>query len=143
MSAEFSTWEEAVIWLRSQPDKADLVRACFYDDPLFAASERYYASTEWAAVRQLLAGRRGKALDLGAGRGISSYALAKDGWDVTALEPDSSDVVGANAIRQLIKETDLNIAVVEEFGENLPFEPETFDIVFGRAVLHHANGYDP
>ena len=34
------TWEQAVLWLRQQPDSADLVRACFYDDPLSAAADR-------------------------------------------------------------------------------------------------------
>jgi hypothetical protein len=43
MNAKAITWEEAVLWLRNQPDQAELVRACFYDDPLPAAAERYYA----------------------------------------------------------------------------------------------------
>jgi ubiquinone/menaquinone biosynthesis C-methylase UbiE len=29
--------------------------------------------------------------------------------------------------------------VVEEFGENLPFEEKNFDLVYGRAILHHAD----
>ena len=29
-----SSWEAAVTWLRSQPDRQDPVRAGFYDDPL-------------------------------------------------------------------------------------------------------------
>ena len=43
-----------------------------------------------------------QALDLGAGRGISSYALAREGWQVTALEPDPSMLIGAGAIRSLV-----------------------------------------
>jgi SAM-dependent methyltransferase len=35
-----------------------------------------------------LLGRSGKALDVGAGRGIASYALAREGIQVSALEPD-------------------------------------------------------
>ena len=62
------------------------MRACFFDDPLAAAAERYYRSSEWAAVRALLPPRPGLALDLGSGRGISAYALARDGWRVVALE---------------------------------------------------------
>jgi len=138
MSAEFSTWEEAVAWLRNQPNQADLVRACFYDDPLCAAAERYYMCSEWAAVRMLLTGRRGRALDLGAGRGISAYALARDGWNVTALEPDPSAVVGASAIRALAHEANLDIRVEQEWAESLPFPDASFDLVYGRQVLHHA-----
>lgn len=98
------TWEEAVLWLKGQPDQQELVRACFFDDPLIEAAERYYKSTEWQAVRRLLPNPPGKALDLGAGRGISSFALAKDGWDTVALEPDKSKIVGAGAIRFLARE---------------------------------------
>ena len=82
MSDSTHTWEDAVLWLGSQPDQADLVMACFYDDPLSAAAERYYLSSEWA----VLPPRSGLALNLGSGRGISAYALARDGWRVVALE---------------------------------------------------------
>ena len=132
------TWEEAVIWLRSQPDQEQLVRDCFYDDPLLDAARRYYASDEWKAIRKFLPKTRGRALDLGAGRGISSYALANDGWIVTALEPDRSPIVGSAAIRNLAAEAGVDITVAEDWGERLPFGDETFDLVFGRQVLHHA-----
>ncbi len=133
------SWEEAVLWLKKQPDQQNLVRACFYDDPPSKSAERFYCSTEWQAVRKLLASLTcGRVLDIGAGRGISSYAFARDGWSVTALEPDSSDVVGVGAIRQVIQ-PELNITVVEERGEQLPFAENFFDLVYGRAVLHHAD----
>jgi SAM-dependent methyltransferase len=132
------TWEDAVIWLRNQPDQSELVRACFFDDPLRDAAERYCASSEWIAVRHLVADKRGMALDLGAGRGISSYALARDGWRVSALEPDPSEVVGAGAIRALARDAGLDIRVEQHWGESLPFPDATFDLVHGRQVLHHA-----
>ncbi len=132
------TWEEAVLWLKAQPDQAELVRACFFDDPLVEAAERYYRSSEWIAVSKFLPAKPGRALDLGAGRGISSYALAKDGWQTVALEPDKSAVVGAGAIRELAREAGLDIRVEETWGEKLPFEDGSFDLVHGRQVLHHA-----
>lgn len=139
MSADqnFSSWEEAVAWLRRQPDRAQFVVDCYYDDPLLGAAERYWHSEEWAAVQVLLAGSTGAALDVGAGRGIASYALARDGFAVTALEPDPSDLVGAGAIRGLAGAAGLDIRVVEEFSERLPFGDSAFDVVFARAVLHH------
>jgi SAM-dependent methyltransferase len=132
------TWEEAVLWLREQADQRDLVRACFYDDPLLHAAQRYYASSEWTALRKFLPSKPGKALDLGAGRGISSYALAREGWSPTALEPDPSEIVGAGAIRSLAAESGLPIVVSQERGERLPFADGSFDLVLGRAVMHHA-----
>ena len=132
------TWEEAVLWLRDQPGQRELVEACFYDDPLLAAAKRYYASTEWEAVKRLLPSRPSRALDLGAGRGISAYALARDGWKVVALEPDPSSIVGAGAIRSLSKEAGVDIDVVQEWGEQLPFADAEFDLVHCRQSLHHA-----
>jgi SAM-dependent methyltransferase len=137
-----ATWEDAVVWLRNQPDKRQLVLDAFYDDPLIEAAERYLASGEWQAVRALLKDRSGKALDIGAGRGIASYALARSGFSVTALEPDPSAVVGSAAIRGLASETGLPIEVVEEFSERLPFGDGAFDVVFARAVLHHMRDLD-
>lgn len=133
----FSSWEEAVAWLRRQPEQSQLIADCYYDDPLIEAAERYWRSDEWTAVRELLAGRSGTALDVGAGRGIASYALAKEGLEVTALEPDPSELVGGGAIRVLAAESGLPIRVVEEFSERLPFPDGIFDVVFARAVLHH------
>jgi SAM-dependent methyltransferase len=139
MSTEYElTWEQAVLSLREQPGAQELVRACFYDDPLIDAAKRYAASSEWLAVREMVGPARGRALDVGAGRGISSFALASDGWQVTALEPNSSQVVGAGAIHQLAQAAGLTIAVVQEWGEKLPFADASFDLVHCRQVLHHA-----
>lgn len=129
--------------MKAQPEKNVLVRECFYEDPLDEAAERFYTSTEWSEVHRLLSGnQRGKALDLGAGRGISSYALARDGWTVTALEPDPSDIVGAGAIRRLTAERQLSVSVVESWGENLPFPAASFNLVYARQALHHALDLD-
>jgi SAM-dependent methyltransferase len=136
--SKFQTWEEAVSWLISQPEKQELIKACYYDKPLKSAAERYWNSEEWDNIKKLFPLHPGTALDIGAGNGIASYALAKDGWQVKALEPDSSNLVGVGAIRKLASENSLPIEVVQEFGEKLPFENQTFDLVFARQVLHHA-----
>lgn len=141
-TAGFGAWESAVVWLRNQPEQRQLVLDAFYDDPLISAAERYYASGEWQVISRLLQGRTGKALDVGAGRGIASYALAHEGFDVTALEPDPSAIVGAAAIRALAAEAALSIKVVEEFSERLPFDDNAFEVVFARAVLHHTKDLD-
>jgi SAM-dependent methyltransferase len=133
------TWEQSVAWLRQQPDQQALVRACYYDDPLLAAAQRFLKSDEWQALRTYLPRHPGRVIDIGAGRGISTYALAREGWQVVALEPDTSFLVGSGAIRDLACETGLPITVEEAFGEAMPFEDNSFDLVYGREVLHHAN----
>ena len=140
MSDEQLTWEESVQWLKSQPDRQDLVKACYYDDSVLEAAQRFVSSEEWQTVFAIAKDwMNGNVLDLGAGNGISSYAFAIAGCKVTALEPNPSDIVGAGAIAKLAKESDLDIEVIQSFGESLPFADNSFDIVYGRQVLHHAD----
>jgi SAM-dependent methyltransferase len=139
MNDKSLTWEEAVIWLRSQPDQNDLVKACYYDDPLIDAADRFYHNSEWTEIQNRLKGKSGRILDLGAGRGISSYAFARDEWEVVAIEPDPSRIVGAGAIRELAANANLPISVIQTFAESLPFRNNSFEVVYGRQVLHHAH----
>ncbi len=133
------TWEESVCWLRAQPEKQELVRACYYDDPVEAALERFESSDEFQETRRLLPPLAGlRVLDLGAGRGIASYGFARAGAVVTALEPDPSGVVGAAAIQAWTRKLHLPVDVVTQWGEQLPFANASFDVVYARAVLHHA-----
>jgi SAM-dependent methyltransferase len=137
------TWEEAVRWYRAQPDNESAVRENYFDLPVRQAAERFAASEEFAEVRRLLGEGGGEPLlDLGAGNGIASYALARAGWRVTALEPDTSAEVGTGAIRLVAQETGLPIRVVEDWGERLPFADESFAAVHARQVLHHASELD-
>lgn len=136
------SWEEAVRRLIADPASAGLVRDCYYDQPLEQAAERYHVSAEWNSVRAVIGDWRGAALDVGAGNGIVSFALAKDGWAVSALEPDPSDLVGAGAIRRLSGHAGRAIHVLEGFGEDVGLPPASFDLVIARQVVHHARDLD-
>jgi ubiquinone/menaquinone biosynthesis C-methylase UbiE len=72
------------------------------------------------------------------GKPLPSFAFAKAGCHTIALEPDPSALVGAGAIRSLSEATNIPIEIVQSYGETLPFDDNTFDIVYGRAVMHHA-----
>jgi SAM-dependent methyltransferase len=131
-------WEDAVLSLIKDPAKQALVEACYFDLPLKLAAERYRSSEEWQAMRELIGSPKGIAVDVGAGNGIVSYALAKDGWSVVAVEPDPSNLVGAGAIRNLAKETKVQFDVREGYGEGLPLKMGEAHLVIARQVLHHA-----
>ncbi len=134
---EFIDWEDAVLWLREQADQQELVYDAYYDDPLTKSAQRYWHSAEWQEIKSLLQNKSGTALDVGAGRGIASFALTKEGFSVTALEPDDSEIVGAGAIQKLAKDSSISIDIKQSFSESLPCLNNEFDIVFARAVLHH------
>jgi SAM-dependent methyltransferase len=132
------TTTEAVAHLRRDPQYADVIRDSYLEADVQAAAERFRRSGEFAEVRAMLGGRLagGKVLDLGAGTGIASYALAHAGASlVYALEPDASAEVGRGAIVRLC--ANLPVEVLDAFGERIPLEDETVDIVYARQVLHH------
>lgn len=134
-------WEQAVRTLIEDPAHAELSRQCYFDLPLRDAAERFHRSAEWKSVRGRFPAV-GRALDVGAGNGIVSYALAKDGWDVTAVEPDPSDLVGAGAIRTLARNPGSPITVIEGLTDDIETEDGAFDAIFVRQVLHHAPELD-
>jgi SAM-dependent methyltransferase len=116
---------------------ASLAKDAYFGDPAISA-QRYHRSAEFQEIRTLIPAKKGRALDLGAGNGILSWALAKEGWDVTAVEPDKSELVGAGAIRQLALQPGIKINVIEAFGEAIPLASAGFDLIVARQVLHHA-----
>ena len=137
------TWEEAVCALRDSPGSQDTVRHSYLDDPVEEAAKRFYLSEEWRHTRTLLAPRLpGRAVELGAGRGIASYALARENCNVVAVEPDGSDLVGRGAIARLQRLVPGKIDICAEFAEDLSLPGQTFDIAYARAVLHHARNLD-
>jgi 2-polyprenyl-3-methyl-5-hydroxy-6-metoxy-1,4-benzoquinol methylase len=132
-----------VDWARQNPEMRQLVELCYYDDPIEAAALRFKSSEEWEAIRDLLPPRPGaKVLEIGAGRGIVSWAFASEGCEVHAIEPDASDVIGSGAIRSLCERTGQSLNIVETVGENLAFPDNHFDYVVCRGVLHHVSDLD-
>ena len=140
-----NTYEQAFIQLMQTPTGKDLAYKCYIDWDITKACIRFESSAEWTAVKTLIQKfsiGNGKALDLGAGNGISSYALARMGFDVYAVEPNHSPLVGYNAISKMIHETSLTINCVVSTGEQLPFNDRSFSLVYCRQVLHHATNLD-
>ena len=137
MTAITKTWEQAVQWLSEQSEYQQIVYDCYYDKPQADAANRYSDSEEWKAIRSLLPLPPGRALDLGSGHGITSAALAKMGYQVTAVEPDASDLVGRGAIAKLEVELGLSIDALAGTAEAIPVTDQSFEIAIAREVMHH------
>src|SRR6476469_3611221 len=101
-----------------------------------ALYDRCFKAAEEAGLRDLrrdlLAGARGRVLELGAGTGLNLELYPPSVEDRTLVEPDP------HMIKQLRNRvTDLGSAaqVVEAPGEKLPFEADSFDSVVVTLVL--------
>ena len=80
------------------------------------------------------------ALDLGAGGGHVSYALARHARRVIATDLSSEMLA---AVARTAGEKGLsNIETTQAPAEHLPFEDETFDFVASRFSAHHWRDFD-
>ncbi len=137
------TWEQAIEILRDDPQHQKLIFDSYLTADLEDNCQRFYASTEFTEVlrliSELLPGAQ-KVLDVPAGNGIASFAFAKSGFKVTAIEPDPSASVGRGAIEYIRQKEGLeNITILDAYGEDIPCPDEAFDVAYVRQGLHHAN----
>jgi ubiquinone/menaquinone biosynthesis C-methylase UbiE len=136
------TWEETIKFIRTQSEFNDLVNKAYFEEDLPLNVERFKNSSEFIETLQLLKEYQPNSktiLDIGSGNGISAVALALEGYNVVSIEPDSSNTVGAGAIRKLKIHYNLtNLEVFEAFAEELQLPNENFDIVYTRQCMHHA-----
>ncbi|WP_317899505.1 class I SAM-dependent methyltransferase [Aurantibacillus circumpalustris] len=141
------TWEETIIYARSQNEFKQLIQDAYLDEDLQKNCETYRKSKEFKAslnlIKQTLSkkddGEKKTLLDLGAGNGICTVAFALENFTVVAVEPDPSMTVGSGAIQQLKNQYHIaDIDIQFGFGESLPFADASFDVVYARQVMHHA-----
>lgn len=136
-------WHETIEYIRNEPKYESLVKETYIDKDLLENIRTFLKSDEFSATLALLKDNNilpgSTILDVGAGNGISSISFSLSGYSVTALEPDLSDTVGAGAIEWLKNHYGLkNLNIITSFGEEMPFEDNTFDLVYARQVMHHA-----
>lgn len=136
-------WHETIEYIRSEPKYTNLVKETYITKNLIENVEAFLESDEFIATLAFLKDNAilpgNKILDIGAGNGISSLSFALRGYSVTALEPDISDSVGSGAIEWLKENYKLtNLTIITSFGEEMPFDDNTFDLVYARQVMHHA-----
>lgn len=86
-------------------------------------------------VPELLGDLSGKRLlEFGCGSGTAAVALARSGARVSAFDLSAASVAVA---RRRAEANGVTVNVVEAAAERLPYPDESFDVVFGKAVLHH------
>lgn len=106
----------------------------------------YYPQEPWirvarsfkAALGHLKLTGQERILDLGAGRGWASKEFAKLGCQVVALDVVPDENVGLGRAWALMTHAGVYFDRLIADGENLPFLPESFDLVFCSASLHHS-----
>jgi ubiquinone/menaquinone biosynthesis C-methylase UbiE len=75
-------------------------------------------------------------LEYGCGLGAISTLMAKSGAHVTAFDLSPVSVATARQ-RAVMNNVDHKIDLVVAAGENLPYADACFDVIFGKAILHH------
>lgn len=89
-------------------------------------------------VEMDLANLKGKkVLEIGSGGGGHSMLFKKYGADMTSVDLTPERVVSTAKKFSLLEPKNSGVAFVAD-AENLPFQNETFDIVYSNGVLHHS-----
>jgi SAM-dependent methyltransferase len=90
-----------------------------------------------AGMAEFVGDLRGReVLELGSGMGEMTTLLARSGARVTAVDISPASVALARR-RARLHGVDAAIEFVVAAGEQLPLDAERFDVVVGKAVLHH------
>lgn len=130
--------DEAIQTLRTKPEYSDLVLNTYLGSDIELSARQFSVSNECKTLLKMLDGdlQDKDVLDIGAGIGIASVALARNGAKrVFALEPDPSDLVGLAAMQKVIK--GLPVVPIQSISEYIPLASNSVDIIYGRQVLHH------
>ncbi|MDD5472800.1 MAG: class I SAM-dependent methyltransferase [Candidatus Methanoperedens sp.] len=91
-------------------------------------------------LMKIIAGKSGKLLDFASGTSFISYIFAENGYDVTALEMNPSDLCGLGVFRKYRNKMPFQAVLGD--CEHSPLKEGIFDVVFCHQALHHACDLD-
>jgi ubiquinone/menaquinone biosynthesis C-methylase UbiE/uncharacterized protein YbaR (Trm112 family) len=80
---------------------------------------------------------RGRTLDVGCGAGFATTAWMRDGWNDSGAEWIGADISDAIDVARERLGAFGGTEFVQADVLELPFRPESFDVVFSEGVLHH------
>lgn len=100
--------------------------------------EQYLAHESWirAAVIKLGTLKGLRILDLGCGHGMASVLFARQGALVTSLDVSTGYLAET---KNRASANGLQLNILAACAELLPFADNSFDLVWGNAILHHLN----
>jgi 2-polyprenyl-3-methyl-5-hydroxy-6-metoxy-1,4-benzoquinol methylase len=78
-------------------------------------------------------------LDIGCNWGRWSIAAARKGYKVIGIDPSLGAIMAA---KRVARQLDLDIEYLVADGRYLPFENESFDVVFSYSVIQHFSKED-
>lgn len=123
-------------WDSLATEKEEAIRPAAPGDNFHSFAQR---SRVMEGMAEFVGDLNGKeVLEYGCGLGQLSVLLAKSGATVHAFD------ISETSVWQTRKRAEINdvadsITVTAAAGEALPFADESFDVVVGKAVLHHLN----
>lgn len=114
-------------------------RAAYFDSrpaELQFSSDSYLDHETWIRPAMDQLGDVGglRVLDYGCGHGMAAVVLARRGAHVTAFDLSGGYLAEASARAQA---NEVTVGLVQANGERLPFADQSFDRIWGNAILHH------
>jgi SAM-dependent methyltransferase len=105
--------------------------ATVYDESLPAHVVEHYLRKRVAFLSAVSpGGRGGRALDIGCGTGVLAQRLAERGYTVTGVDP-------SEGMLEVMRRQSPQTTAVRASGTELPFEDDSYDLVYTVATLHH------
>jgi ubiquinone/menaquinone biosynthesis C-methylase UbiE len=141
-------YDKAVRWALDQPHLQELMRNTYVTYDTICDAHRFYRSKEFEETVKILS-KLGKGpnqnyrlVDVGAGNGIASYAFAKLGYDVIAVDFSPSDIAGIEAAEKLQGLDGINFELKLGDITDIGFPEGQFDVIYGRQFFHHTKDLD-
>lgn len=95
-----------------------------------------YGFASGKTMREYFASR-GRTLDAGCGAGFATSAWMREGWNNSGAEWVGADISGAIDVARERLGAFGGTHFVQADVLELPFRPESFDVIFSEGVLHH------